>query len=70
MVLKIAIYNDTDLMNIQKDLEILEIIKRFVWLEDGEIHIGIFGDIETILTKEYFKTETEYELIKSWLTQK
>jgi hypothetical protein len=34
---------------IEKELKALEIIKKFAWIEDGEIHLGLYGDIEIVL---------------------
>ena len=50
---------------IERKLKTLEIIKKFVWVEDGEIHLGLYADSEIILSENDFETQEEYDLLKS-----
>ena len=45
----------------------LEIVKKFVWVEDGEIHLGLYADSEIILSKDDFETQEEYDLLNEVL---
>lgn len=48
----------------EKKLKALEIIKDFVWIENDEIHLGLYGDSEIVLRENDFETQEEYELLK------
>lgn len=52
---------------IEKELKALEIIKRFVWIENGEIHLGLYGDSEIVLKENDFESKEEYDLLKEVL---
>lgn len=54
---------------IRKDLEALEIIKKysFVFVEDGQLKSGRYADIEILLDEDDFETKEEYELLKEVL---
>lgn len=52
---------------IEKELEALEIIKDFVWIENGEIHLGLYGDSEIVLKENDFKSKQEFDLLKEVL---
>ena len=54
---------------IAKDLEALEIIKKysFVFVEDGQLKSGRYADVEILLDESDFETKEEYELLKEVL---
>lgn len=52
---------------IEKELKAFEIIKDFVWMENGEIHLGLYGDVEIILTEGDFESKEKYDLLKEML---
>lgn len=54
---------------IAKDLEALEIIKKysFVFVENGQLKSGRYLDIEVLLDEDDFETKEEYELLKEVL---
>ena len=54
---------------IEKDLEVLEIIKKhsFLFVEKGKIYCGKYGDVELILDEDDFENKQEYKLLKEWL---
>lgn len=52
---------------VKKELKALDIIKEFVWMEDGEIRIGLYGDAEIPLKEGDFKSKREYDLLKEAL---
>ena len=54
---------------IEKELKALEIIKEysFVFVENGQLKSGKYGDIEILLDESDFETKEEYELLKEVL---
>ena len=60
---------EEDFREIEKALEVLEIIKEytFVFVEEGQLYCGRFGDIEVPLDEDDFDSKHEYDLIKEWL---
>ena len=51
---------------IEKDLEVLEIIKehRFLFVDKGELYVGQCCDVELLLEEDDFQDKHEYELLK------
>lgn len=59
-----------DFLNIvEKDLDILEIIKKhsFLFVEKGKLYVGRYADVELLLEEDDFENKQEYELLKEWL---
>ena len=54
-----------DVGYIEEELKTLEIVKKFVWVENGEIHLGLYADSEIILNENDFETQEEYDLLKN-----
>lgn len=54
---------DFDLDTIEKYLKALEIIKRFIWVEDGKLNCGRYCDVEIELDEEDFEDEEELKLL-------
>lgn len=52
---------------VKKELKALDVIKEFVWMEDGEIRLGLHGDVEIPLKEGDFKSKKEYDLLKEVL---
>lgn len=52
---------------IAKELRAFEIIKDFVWIESGEIHLGLYGDSEVVLREKDFESKEKYDLLKKVL---
>ena len=51
---------------IEKDLEVLEIIKKhsFLFVEKGKLYVGRYADIELLIEEDDFQDKHEYELLK------
>ena len=51
---------------IEKDLEVLEIIKEqgFLFVEKGQLYVGRYADTELLLEEDDFQDKQEYELLK------
>lgn len=60
---------EEDFKEIEKALEVLEIIKEhsFLFVEEGQLYCGRYGDIEVLLDEDDFDINQEYDLIKEWL---
>ena len=56
-----------DFEKVEKELKALEIIKDFVWIENDEIHIGLYGDSEIVLRENDFESKEKYDLLKEML---
>lgn len=56
---------------IEKELKALEIIKEylFVFVENGQLKSGRYGDIEILLDEDDFETKEDYELLKEVLEE-
>lgn len=52
---------------LEKSLKALEIIKRFIWVEDGKLKCGRFGDVEIELDESDFESKEEFNLLKEVL---
>ena len=52
---------------VEKELKAFEIIKDFVWMENGEIHLGVYGDVEITLGEDDFESKEKYDLLKEKL---
>ena len=52
---------------IEKELKAFEIIKDFVWTENGEMRIGLCGDVEITLGEDDFESKEKYDLLKEAL---
>lgn len=52
---------------IEKELKAFEIIKDFIWIENGEMHLGLYGDIEITLREDDFESKEKYDLLKEEL---
>lgn len=55
------------LLKAQKEHKDLEIIKKFIWVEDGKLKCGRYADIEIELEEEDFESEEEFDLLKEVL---
>ena len=58
---------EEELTELEQELKTLEIVKKFVWVENGEIHLGLYADSEIILSENDFETQEEFELLKEVL---
>lgn len=56
-----------DFEDVEKELKALEIIKDFVWIENDEIHLGLYGDSEIVLRENDFESKEKYDLLKEVL---
>ena len=45
----------------------LVLVMEFVWMEDGEIRLGLYGDVEIPLKESDFKSKREYDLLREAL---
>ena len=54
---------------IEKDLEVLEIIKKhsFLFVEKGKLYCGRYADVELLIEEDDFDDKEEYDLLKEWL---
>lgn len=55
------------LKTMEKHLQALEIIKRFIWVEDDKLMCGRYGDVEIELDESDFEDEEEFDLLKEVL---
>ena len=53
--------------SIEKSLKALDIIKKFIWVEDDKLKCGRFGDIEIELDESDFESKEEFNLLKEVL---
>lgn len=60
---------EEDFKEIEKALEVLEIIKEhsFLLVEEGQLYCGRNLDIQALLDEDDFDSKQEYDLIKEWL---
>ena len=59
-----GVVTSLDLNTIEQELKTLEIIEKFVWIENGQIHLGLYGDTEIVLRENDFESKEEYKLLK------
>ena len=52
---------------VEKKVKALEIIKRFIWVEDGKLKCGRYADIEIELEEEDFESKEQFNLLKEVL---
>lgn len=62
-----AVFYKEDFKQVRKGLKALEIIKRFIWVEDGKLNCGRYCDVEIELDEEDFEDEEELNLLKEVL---
>ena len=62
-------YEDIDKSpeHLAKVKKALESVKDFVWIENGEIHLGLYGDSEIVLRENDFESKEKYDLLKEVL---
>lgn len=63
-------YKATLLFNldtIEEHLQALNVIKKFIWVENDKLKCGRFGDIEIELDEFDFESKEQYESIKEIL---
>lgn len=60
---------EEDFKEIEKALEVLEIIKEhyILFIEEGQLYCGRCGDIEVLLDEDDFDSKQEFNLLKEWL---
>ena len=56
-----------ELKLVENKLKALEIIKKFIWVEDGKLKCGRFGDIEIELDKSDFESKEYFDTLKEVL---
>lgn len=52
------------------ELDILEKIKKFFWVENDKLYVGTYGDCEIELGESHFENKDDYRWIKDYLTEK
>lgn len=52
---------------VYKKAKAFDIIKDFVWIENDEIHLGLYGDSEIVLKESDFESKEEYDLVREML---
>lgn len=63
-----CIMTETEMRIIEKDLDVLEIIKgKLMWVENDKIYIGLQNDTYIELTEEDFNYDDRYIILKEWL---
>ena len=63
-----CIMTETEMRIIEKDLDVLEIIKgKLMWVENHKLYIGLQNDTYTELTEEDFNYDDRYRILKEWL---
>lgn len=67
--MKINIRNIKGLNKLRKEADALKIIKNksLIWVENGKLKCGNFGDVEIIIDEDRFDNKEEYELLKEVL---
>ena len=60
-----------DIEIIEKDLELLDILKNksyIIWKEKGQLYCGRYGDIEIPLDKDDFESEEDFNKVMEGVT--